>query len=627
MVFSIDSSSTGTGSITGSVLTVTGAGNIVIDANQAGNANYNVASQEQQTLVVNKANQTINFTQPTSPIGFVPNETVTLSATGGTSGNPVVFSVDSSSTGTGSITGSVLTVTGAGNIVIDANQAGNTNYNAAAQAQHTLVVVPGPALVGIPGATVVLGTGVKLMDSATLSGPRTRRARSLSRCTARATTSWTPRPSRSTVMGLIALRTASFRPSPAPTNGSPVTAATPKTKPQAPSRARRRRLLSGQERRPSAALYLVGGNTNDQVTIQHIGASSTGSTGIQVLGKLNGVTLSTLTYTQPPMIIYIIGFNGNDTISMESTLAIAVVLTDGNGNENIQLGQGNNTVTVGNGTDTVQAGNGNNVVVANTGGAHAHITLGNGNNTVTVADTTAGQAIVAVGNGNNTLTAGNGNSDQLSAGDGNNTLTAGNGNSDSVQLGKGNNTVRLGNGTKDQVNAGDGSNSVTAGNGNNDLVQLGKGNNTVTFGNGNNDQIDATDGSNNITAGNGSNDIVKLGKGNNTVTLGNGNNDQIDATDGSNNITAGNGSDDIVKLGKGNNTVTLGNGSNDTVDATDGNNDVTVGNGNDTVDLGNGNNVVVAGTGKNTIQAGNGDNLIVGGLGKHTSPSAAATIF
>ncbi len=140
VVFSIDASSSGTGSINGSTLTVTGAGSIVLDANQAGDSNYNAATQVQQTLVVNKADQTINFTAPSSPITFVPNETVNLNASGGASGNPVVFSIDASSIGTGSISGSVLTVTGAGSIVLDANQAGDSNYNAAAQVQQTLVV-------------------------------------------------------------------------------------------------------------------------------------------------------------------------------------------------------------------------------------------------------------------------------------------------------------------------------------------------------------------------------------------------------------------------------------------------------------------------------------------------------
>ncbi len=141
VAFSIDASSSGTGSISGSTLTVTGAGTFVLDANQAGDSNYNAATQVQQTLVVNQASQTISFTAPTSPITFVPNETVNLNASGGASGNPVLFSIDTTnSTGTGSISGSTLTVTGAGSIVIDANQAGNSNYTAASQVQQTLVV-------------------------------------------------------------------------------------------------------------------------------------------------------------------------------------------------------------------------------------------------------------------------------------------------------------------------------------------------------------------------------------------------------------------------------------------------------------------------------------------------------
>ena len=140
VTFTIDPSSTGAGHINnGNVLTITGAGNIVVDANQSGNTTYNTAGTVQQTLVVNKANQTINFTAP-SPVTYAPNLTVNLSATGGATNNPVVFTIDSTSTGAGTINGNMLTVTLAGNIVIDANQAGNSNYNAAPQAQKTLVV-------------------------------------------------------------------------------------------------------------------------------------------------------------------------------------------------------------------------------------------------------------------------------------------------------------------------------------------------------------------------------------------------------------------------------------------------------------------------------------------------------
>ncbi len=157
VAFSIDGTSTGSGSISGDVLTITGAGSFVLDANQAGNGNYQAAPQVQQTLVVKKASQTINFTAPSSPINFVPNETVTLSASS-SSGGTVAFSIDASSTGSGSISGNVLTITGAGSFVLDANQAGNGNYQAAAQVQQTLVVNPATVPVDVTPPTSKVNT-------------------------------------------------------------------------------------------------------------------------------------------------------------------------------------------------------------------------------------------------------------------------------------------------------------------------------------------------------------------------------------------------------------------------------------------------------------------------------------
>jgi hypothetical protein len=83
--------------------------------------------------------QTISFTQPTTPY-VLHSGTVALTATGGASGNAVVFTIDGTSTGTGSISGTTLTVTGAGNLIIDANQAGNSTYAAATQVQRAIVV-------------------------------------------------------------------------------------------------------------------------------------------------------------------------------------------------------------------------------------------------------------------------------------------------------------------------------------------------------------------------------------------------------------------------------------------------------------------------------------------------------
>jgi len=87
--------------------------------------------------------QTISFTAPTSPVTYGVSP-ITLSATGGASGNPVTFSLDATSTaGAASLSGtnnSVLTITGVGTVVVDANQAAGGNYSAAAQVQRSIVV-------------------------------------------------------------------------------------------------------------------------------------------------------------------------------------------------------------------------------------------------------------------------------------------------------------------------------------------------------------------------------------------------------------------------------------------------------------------------------------------------------
>jgi NHL repeat len=173
VVFTIDASSTGAGSISGSTLTVTGVGTLVIDANQAGNSSYSAAAQVQRSVVVTQTPQVINFTQPTSPVAYASGLTITLTATGGASGNPVVFTIDASSTAKGSISGSTLTIASTGNLVIDANQAGNANYSAAAQVQRTIVVnTPSPQTITFtqPASPVTYASGLTIALVATGGG-------------------------------------------------------------------------------------------------------------------------------------------------------------------------------------------------------------------------------------------------------------------------------------------------------------------------------------------------------------------------------------------------------------------------------------------------------------------------
>ena len=160
----------GPGSISGSTLTVTGAGSIVVEADQLGNGNYSAAAAVQETLEVDQANQTITFA-PLGPVTYGVSP-LTLSATGGGSGNAVTFSVVSGpgSFGTGS-SSNVLTVTGAGAIVIAADQAGNGNYNAAATVDQTLVVdQAGATITFAPLTPVTYGVGALTLSASSSSG-------------------------------------------------------------------------------------------------------------------------------------------------------------------------------------------------------------------------------------------------------------------------------------------------------------------------------------------------------------------------------------------------------------------------------------------------------------------------
>ena len=132
------------------------------------NANYNPAPRSQQTVPVGKGAQTIVFTSAAPTGAVVGGPTYTPTASGGGSGNAVILSIDASATSVCSITSGVVTFTGAGSCVIDANQAGNVNCNPAAQVQQTVPV-------GMGAQTIVFTSAAP--TGAVVGGPLTRRWR------------------------------------------------------------------------------------------------------------------------------------------------------------------------------------------------------------------------------------------------------------------------------------------------------------------------------------------------------------------------------------------------------------------------------------------------------------------
>jgi hypothetical protein len=167
VTFAIDLASSTVCSVGGSQVSFIGVGTCTINANQAGNANYTAAPQNQQSFAVGKANQTVNFSS-TAPVGAAvgaPQYTVTAQAS---STLPVDLSIDASSSTICAIdasgSGSHVSFIGAGLCKINANQAGNGNYNAAAQAQQSFAIAAGMSTLIFttqPGAVTaggVLGT-------------------------------------------------------------------------------------------------------------------------------------------------------------------------------------------------------------------------------------------------------------------------------------------------------------------------------------------------------------------------------------------------------------------------------------------------------------------------------------
>jgi len=136
-------SSLGTGTLSSGVATLNITALLVgtdsLKAVYAGDTNFSTSTSTTLPFTIATASQTISFTAPTSPVAYGVSP-ITLVATGGGSGNAVVFSVVSGPATISGTNGRSLTITGVGTVVVAANQAGNTNYAAAPQVTQSVVV-------------------------------------------------------------------------------------------------------------------------------------------------------------------------------------------------------------------------------------------------------------------------------------------------------------------------------------------------------------------------------------------------------------------------------------------------------------------------------------------------------
>ena len=126
--------------VTGTTITVLTTGTCTINANQAGNGTYSPATQVQKSFLVGNS-QTITFPD-LSPItlgGAAPTATATASSN-------LTVAFTSATTAVCTVTGTTITVLTTGTCTINANQAGNGTYAAAAQVQKSFVISPVPVV-------------------------------------------------------------------------------------------------------------------------------------------------------------------------------------------------------------------------------------------------------------------------------------------------------------------------------------------------------------------------------------------------------------------------------------------------------------------------------------------------
>ena len=155
---SLSSATCSVGESTGQLSILTGVGNCVVSATRAGDANYNPITTASASIVLAQASQSITFA--TLAAKTYGDAAFTVNATA-SSGLPVSFAAVAGSNC--SVTGSTVSLTGAGSCAVLATQAGDASlYSAAASVSRSFSIAKRAATATAGSGSVLLGGSTAL---------------------------------------------------------------------------------------------------------------------------------------------------------------------------------------------------------------------------------------------------------------------------------------------------------------------------------------------------------------------------------------------------------------------------------------------------------------------------------
>jgi sugar lactone lactonase YvrE len=128
----------GPATVSGTTVTITGAGTVVLSATQAANGNYAIGTQN-ASFTVAAETPAITFTVANQTFGGAPFTVAASSASAGAFTYAVV-------SGPATVSGSTVTITGSGTVVLSATQAANGSYATGTQNASFAVAVATPAI-------------------------------------------------------------------------------------------------------------------------------------------------------------------------------------------------------------------------------------------------------------------------------------------------------------------------------------------------------------------------------------------------------------------------------------------------------------------------------------------------